>query len=221
MGPGEYLVLTGNMDHLMDSYGLEISGNWVELKEFGTLPNGGGRIWLTDRAGNTIDMVSYRDDLHMELISDTRGISLERIDPDRSGADPGNWHSAASIEGYATPGRLNSQALPESDQGSELRLEPRVFSPDNDGNNDLLVISPGMETTGSVIRLWITEPDGTPVRILANNSISGTSSQYTWDGRRDNGQMAAGGFYVVHLRVYNPQSGSRWNRKGAVGLVYH
>ncbi len=220
MGPGEYLVLTGDMDHLMDSYGLEVSGSWVELKEFGSLPDGGGRIWLTDRAGNAIDAVSYRDDLHMELISDTRGISLERIDPKRPGDDPGNWHSAASIEGYATPGRLNSQTIPESDQGDELGLEPRVFSPDNDGYNDLLVISTGIEAAGSVIRLWITQPDGTPVRMLANNSITGASSQYIWDGRKDNGQMAAEGFYVVHFRGYNPLSGSRWNRKSAVGLVY-
>ncbi|MFO7668082.1 MAG: hypothetical protein R6W31_00340, partial [Bacteroidales bacterium] len=145
---------------------------------------------------------------------------LERMDPKRNGDDPGNWHSAASIEGYATPGRLNSQTIPESDQGSELGLEPRVFSPDNDGYNDLLVISPGIEAAGSVTRLWITQPDGTPVRMLANNSISGTSSQYIWDGRKDNGQMAAEGFYVVHFRGYNPLSGLRWNRKSAVGVVY-
>ncbi len=220
MGPGEYIVLTEDVDHLMDSYGLEVSGSWVELEDFKSLPDGGGRIWLCDRSGNGIDVVSYGDELHMELISDSRGISLERINPERSGSDPGNWHSAASIENYATPGRLNSQSLPLSDPGGILVLEPRVFSPDNDGYNDLLVIFPGIEESGSVIRLWITQPDGTPVRMLANNHIAGSSSQYTWDGRHDNGQMAGGGFYVVHLRGYNPTSGSRWNRKGAVGVIY-
>ncbi len=220
MGPGEYLVLTGSIDHLLESYGLEISGRWVEMADFESLPDGGGRIWLTDRAGNSIDAVSYGDDLHMELIDDTRGISLERIDPERSGSDPGNWHSAASIEGYATPGRPNSQFLPQSVRGSELLIEPRVFSPDNDGYNDLLVINPGIQEAGSVIRLWITQPDGTLVRMLANNHVAGASSHYTWDGREDNGQMAAMGFYVVHLRAYNPKSGSRRNQKCAVGVVY-
>lgn len=220
MGPDEYLVLTGNVDHLMDSYGLEISGCWVELEDLKSLPDGGAKIWLMNRSGNGIDVVSYGDELHMELISDTRGISLERINPARTGSDPGNWHSAASIENYATPGRLNSHFLPLSDQGRDLVLEPRVFSPDNDGYNDLLVILPGIEESGSVIRLWITQADGSPVRMLANMHIAGSSSQYSWDGRHDNGQMAEEGFYVVHLRGFNPTSGSRWNRKCAVGVVY-
>ncbi|MCP4312230.1 MAG: lamin tail domain-containing protein [Bacteroidetes bacterium] len=220
MVPGEYVVLTPGVDHLRETYGLEISGCWVELEDFESLPDGGGRIWLTDRSGNGIDVVTYGDHLHLELISDTRGISLERIDPGRPGSDPGNWHSAASVEGYATPGRLNSQSIHESDQKGRLVVEPGVFSPDNDGYNDLLVISPGVGEAGSVIRLWITRPDGTPVRSLANNHVAGLSSQYTWDGREDSGAMAAGGFYVVHLRVYHPSSGSRWNRKAAVGLIY-
>ena len=220
MGPGEYLVLTGNILHLLDSYGLEISGCWVELDDFESLPDGGGRIRLSDRSGKGIDEVSYKDDLHMAIISDTRGIALERIDSGRPGDDPDNWHSAASIEGFATPGRLNSQALPESGPTTELILEPSVFSPDNDGRDDLLVILPGIEEAGSVIRLWITQPDGALVRILANNHVGGPSSHYSWDGRSDDGQMAASGFYVVHLRGYNPISGKRWNCKRALGLYY-
>jgi len=220
MGPGEYLVLTGQVDHLMDSYGLDISGRWLELENFESLPDGGGRIWLCDRTSNGIDVVSYHDDMHMDLIADTRGIALERINSEGLGEDPHNWHSAASIENYATPGRLNSQSLTGSDSDNRLMLDPRVISPNNDGFNDFLIISPGIEDPGWVIRLWITRPDGMPVRMLANNHVAGTSSQYTWDGREDSGKMAVGGFYVVHLRAYNPSSGSSWNHKRAVGLVY-
>lgn len=220
VAPGDFLVLSKSIPRLMDAYGLEISGSWVELDEMMSLPDGGGKVWLTDRSGNAIDVVSYNDEMHMELISDTRGISLERIDPARAGSDAFNWHSAASIEGYASPGRLNSQALPVSDRESGLVTEPGVFSPDNDGYEDLLLISPGVEESGIVIRLWITAPNGRPVRSLANMHVAGLSSQYVWDGRDENGGMAAEGFYVVHLRTYDPVSGSSYNQKIAVGLIY-
>ena len=220
MGPGDYLVLTRHIDHLMDSYDLDISGSWAGMKDFKSLPDGGGRIRLCDRAGNTIDAVSYRNDMHLALITDTRGISLERTGSACCGDQSQNWHSAASIEDYATPGRLNSQSLTEIKPDKRLTLDPSVISPDNDGYHDMLLISPGIEEPGWVIRLWITKPDGLPVRMLANNHVAGASSQYTWDGRNDKGQMAASGFYVVHLRAYEPRSGSRWNAKKAVGLVY-
>lgn len=220
MGPGEYLVLCGSTHHLMDSYQLELSGSWVELKNFPALPDGEGRIWLSDRSGMGIDAVSYGDEMHMELISSSRGISLERISSGKSGDDPSNWHSAASIKGYATPGRLNSQALPESESGNSLIIEPGVFSPNNDGYNDLLLILPEKMEPGCVIRLWISRPDGSLVRMLANNHVAASSSQYSWDGRMDDGHMAEGGFYVVQFLGYNPVSGARWRQKSAVGLHY-
>lgn len=220
MGPGQYLVLTGSIPHLMDSYRLELSGAWVELENFPSLPNGEGRIWLSDLNGQGIDAASYGDEYHMELISDTRGISLERIASGKTGDDPSNWHSAASIEGYATPGRVNSQTINDLDAETGLSVYPGVFSPDNDGYHDLLVIVPGKMDPGCVIRLWISRTDGSLVRMLANNHVSSTSSQYTWDGRKDGGQMVEGGFYVVHFAGYNPVSGARWRQKKAVGLHY-
>ncbi|MCK4749718.1 MAG: lamin tail domain-containing protein, partial [Bacteroidales bacterium] len=220
-GPGEYLVLCRDIRHLRDAYGLEISGCWMEVDDLSSLPNTGGTVYLTERSGNTVDVADYGDRMHMELIGDTRGISLERIAWDRPGFDTGNWHSAASIEGYATPGRANSQALDESGISGILVLEPQVFSPDNDGYNDLLGISLSTLEQGSVIRLWITDLAGNPVRSLANNHITGSTARYVWDGEQDNGEMAREGIYVVHLRGYHPVSGRRWNRKTATGVIYH
>ena len=220
IGQGEYLVLSRDNRHLRDAYGLEMSGCWVEVDELNSLPNSGGTIYLSDRSGNTVDVVHYGDQMHMELMDDTRGISLERIAWDRPGSDHGNWHSAASIDGYATPGRINSQALDDSEDSGILVMEPEVFSPDNDGYNDLLGITLATLEQGSVIRLWITDLAGNPVRNLANNHITGPVSRYVWDGEQDDGSMAREGIYVVHVRGYHPVSGQRWNRKAATGLIY-
>lgn len=218
--PGQYLVITDCIEQLEEVYQLAVSGCWVEVEKVHGIKRSSGTIYLTDRAGNIVDMATYNKHMHMELLDDPRGISLERVSTKRSGMDPDNWHSAASIEGYATPGRENSQTVLSGDQDELVKVQPEVFSPDNDGYNDLLSIT---ITTGSqdwVIGLFITDLQGNRVRVLANNDLTGPSVTYTWDGQGEDGMMLPMDFYVVHTRGYHPATGEHWVRRRAVGLVY-
>ncbi|RPI41100.1 MAG: hypothetical protein EHM46_06885 [Bacteroidetes bacterium] len=222
-GSGDYLLVSQNIPHLADHYRLEPSGRWIQAPDLGVLPNSGGLICLTDRAGNTIDRAPYGDDMHAELLGDTKGVSLERISPDRPGSAPENWHSAASIEGYSTPGRPNSQSIPPGGPGSNdgrLVVEPRVFSPDNDGYQDLLEIRVETGIQGYALHIRITDTNGIPVRYVADNHLAGPFISYTWDGEGDDGRMSAEGIYVVHLEAWHPVSGDRITERAAVGLIY-
>jgi len=165
-------------------------------------------------------MVAYSDEMHMELLDDPRGISLERVSWERPGTDPDNWHSAASIEGYATPGRKNSQSYTMLDGEQLLEVSPVVFSPDNDGYQDLLQININAGGNDWIIGLFITDLQGRRVRTLANNHLAAPSVSYTWNGEGENGSMMPMGFYVVHARGYRPATGAQWIRRKAVGLVY-
>ncbi len=218
--PGQYLVLTECEAQLRDRYQLEVSGQWVEVEELPGMNHSSGTIYLTDRAGQIVDMAKYSKDLHMELLGDPRGVSLERISAERSGSDPDNWHSAASIEGYATPGRENSQSSAEGDPEGLLSVEPEVFSPDNDGYQDLLHITLSPEGHGWVVGLWISDLHGNKIRMLANNHLAAPSAVYTWNGEGEDGSMQAMGFYVIHARGYRPSTGEQWIRRKAFGLVY-
>jgi hypothetical protein len=220
LGPQEYLVLTRNVSHLMDAYILELSGLWVEMDLLPSFPASGGDIYLTSRSGTLIDRVSYANEWHMDLLDETVGISLERISSERSGMDPDNWHSAASIDGYATPGRANSQTFEEQVTVQKLDLEPRVFSPNNDGFEDLQVISSVNTSPGCIVCIWITDLNGNVIRVLANNHIAGASSCYTWDGESDDGSMVREGLYVVFLKVYNPVDGRQWFERMASGVIF-
>lgn len=225
VAPGDHLLLGRNILHLADNYDLGPSGRWIEVAGLDLPGSTGGTIRLTDRAGNTVDLVTYHDDMHLQLLGDTKGVSLERISTGRPGNDPGNWHSAASLEGYSTPGRPNSQSSRcdisgTMDPGRLLITEPRVFSPDNDGFQDLLEIRVELGSPGFVIRLWITDTQGVPVRDLASNHVAAPSLVYTWDGEKDDGRMADEGIYVVHLAAYHANSGSSRTRRVAVGLIY-
>jgi hypothetical protein len=218
--PGQYLVLTECVLQLEETYGLAVSGRWVELSGLSGLSSTGGRIYLTDRAGRVVDMADYSDNMHMDLLEDPGGISLERISAERPGDDPGNWHSAASIAGYATPGSLNSQALELSDGGEILEVSPEVFSPDNDGFEDLLDITIRTGGPDWIIGLIITDMEGRLIRVLANNHLAGPSVSYCWDGQGGDGSMQAMGFYAIHVRAYHPATGKQWVRRKAVGLVH-
>ena len=220
ISPGEYLVVTRNLLHLMDAYNLELSGRWIGVKEMRGMVNSGGAVTLTDRAGSVVDRAFYGDQMHMELIDVTRGISLERISTERSGIVLENWHSAASIEGYSTPGRENSQAVKESRTRELILVKPKVFSPDNDGFQDQLEITVSPEIKGWIINMWITGLTGKQVWSLANNHIAGTSVTYTWNGTGGDGRMAGEGIYVLHARGYHPITGESWMKKEAFGLIY-
>jgi len=218
--PGQYLVLTACEPQLRDRYRLEVSGQWVEVEELPGMNHSSGTIYLTDRAGQVVDMARYSRDMHMELLEDPRGVSLERISAERSGSDPDNWHSAASIEGYATPGRENSQSSAGGSPEGLLSVEPEVFSPDNDGYQDLLQITLSPEGYGWVVRLWISDLHGNKIRMLANNHLAAPSAVYTWNGEGEDGSMQAMGFYVIFARGYRPSTGEQWIRRKAFGLVY-
>jgi hypothetical protein len=218
--PGQFLVLTNCVPQLEEAYGLEVSGQWVEVAGLPGLKNSSGNIYLTDRAGQVVDMAVYKDEMHMELLDDSRGISLERVSAKRPGSDPENWHSAASISGYATPGRENSQSFGVSESDLLLDVLPEVFSPDNDGYNDLLKVIVSTGGNDWVIGLVITDLQGNRIRVLANNHLAGPTVCYTWDGEGENGSMQPMGFYVIHARGYRPTTGEQWIRRKAVGLVY-
>jgi len=218
--PGQFLVLTRCVPQLMEAYGLEPSGSWLEMETFPVLKNTGGSLYLSDRAGAVVDVAGFSDELHLELLGDSKGISLERISWDRSGSEPANWHSAASISGYATPGKVNSQVLDPHKSTELLEVEPEVFSPDGDGFQDILKIAISTGAQGWVITLWISDLTGNMIRNLANNHIAGESTLYSWDGEMDKGGMAPEGIYVVHLLAYHPVSGEQGGRKSAIGVIY-
>jgi hypothetical protein len=218
--PGQYLVLTSAVGWLEESYDLDPSGSWVEVEHLPALPNEGGFVYLTDRSGATVDQVLYTDQMHMDLLGDTRGISLERLSTDRSGRDPDNWHSAASLAGYATPGEKNSQVMDPNTGPELLEVDTEVFSPDNDGFQDVLHIHINTRAHGWVVSLWISDLKGYIIRQLVNNHLTAPSATYTWDGEQADGRLAGAGMYVLYLFAYHPGSGERQRKRSVIGVIY-
>jgi gliding motility-associated-like protein len=149
------------------------------------------------------DKVSYQDDWHFSIVKDFKGKSLERLDYNRTSQDEGNWHTAAQIEGWATPGKENSQYFPNQLTEEAVSTYPEVFSPDNDGFEDVLNIAFNVNEPGYVCNITIFDREGRIVKNLVQNQLIGIEGTFTWDGTTNKLERARIGVYIIYFEVFN------------------
>lgn len=199
--PGEYLAITEDGANLGNHYpGARADRTFVtpDLPDFSSTDI----AVLVTPAGETSDLLSYNPDYHFALLDDTKGVSLERISPTRPASDQTNWHSASEASGFATPGYVNSQSNPEGAAGGELAVSPEIFSPDNDGYNDVVTFTYKMESEGFTGNINIYDSEGRKVRSLMKGELLGTSGSISWDGFNDERLKAPLGIYVIYFEAF-------------------
>ena len=162
-----------------------------------------GSVFLMVKDSTFIDAMEYNENMHFALIDDAEGVSLEKIDPKLDGRLPGNWHSAASTSAFASPGLKNSQLIAPATLNNRLVITPDLFSPDNDGFQDLVTIRVNLGKEGFVGSLRIIHPDGKVIRVLASNELLSINNVFTWDGTDQNNGKARVGYYLVLLEAFH------------------
>lgn len=202
MFPGEYLAITEDRTALLNYYYSEAPNNVYEVGDLPSYNNDDGIVVIAMAAGNIIDEVEYNADMHDPLLNTTDGVSLERINYLRPSNDETNWHSAASTVGFATPAYLNSQ-YSDAEEGGEIVVSPDVFSPDNDGYNDVLNISWTFDRPGLICTMRVFDEHGRYVCKLLDSESIGTEGVITWDGKTEEGSKAAIGMYIIFTEVYS------------------
>ncbi|HJX71146.1 MAG TPA: lamin tail domain-containing protein [Bacteroidales bacterium] len=201
--PGYYLVLTGNISLVTDYYRIISRSDFLEMDDIPNLPNTGAFISLLDPADHVIDEVVYSQEMHVEFASNTKGVSLERINPDGSSCYPGNWYSASGDFGYATPGYENSQYRKDLLSSFSVIAVPEIITPDADGINDAAIIKYVIRDAGYIANIMIFDRTGRPVKIIARNVLLGSSGEFLWDGKNDEGRMAPVGPYLIYAEIFN------------------
>jgi hypothetical protein len=201
--PGEYMALTETPDRLPLYYMVRYPDRVLGLASPPSFPDDEGWVLLLNGQGDIIDEVHYKDDWHFKLISNAEGVALERLITEGTSNDPGNWHSASSTAGYGTPGYTNSQSSKRDTSSGTMQISPLIFSPDNDGRDDIALIQYSMETPGFVANLVIFNMAGRPVRRLVRNALLGKSGSWTWDGLDDSGRPLPIGHYILMAEWFN------------------
>jgi len=214
--PDDYLVVCRDCRRLATAYSLPHPWSCVEMEGMPVLSDEGGRMALLTKGMEVIDAASWSDDMQFALLHSPKGVALERIHPSAPSDDPLSWHSASALEGYATPGRKNSQYVDPLSDGEKITVTPEVFSPDNDGMNDLLEISFSDNHPGWITDVKIFEVSGRLVRHLAEGRLTGTSPVIFWDGTNDNGNLCYNGIYIILVHRWDIQGRKEEYRKTCV-----
>jgi len=199
--PGTYTVLTTKPDAVKNQYYSPNPYNFIAMGSFISMNNDEGSVMLSTITDTIIDAFSYTDDMHFPLLNTTDGVSLERISYERPASDITNWHSASEAVGFATPAYQNSQFMIGEGQEGSVSLEPEVFSPDNDGYNDVLNIYCKSDGPGKMINIVIFDAKGRQIKYLVRNQLMSNESVYTWDGITEGNQKANVGIYIVYVEM--------------------
>lgn len=214
--PEGFAVINRDNADLIEHYPTRNETTFIEISSFPSYPNEEGSVVLLNDSGEVIDRFDYNADLHHVIIKDPEGISLERLDYERSSTDETNWHSAAQSVGFATPGLENSQYVTSVDFSENVVLEPQTFSPDNDGFDDVLNINYTFEEPGAVANIEIVDTEGRPVYTVTQNEVLATQGTITWNGVTDNGLKARSGMYVVYFEIFDEKGNTQHFKKVCV-----
>jgi len=162
-----------------------------------------GNVSLMNENGVIVDSFDYREDMHVSFLDNTKGVSLERIFAESS-SEEDNFSSGVKSTNFATPGYKNANSRGGSVTfDGVLNIENNVFSPNGDGNEDLLFMTLNFPDNSYAATIDIYNINGQRIKSLVNNQLSAAMDIVTWDGTLDDGGKAYVGHYIVVMKAFN------------------
>jgi len=219
MLPGEIIAFTKDPEFIIEQYEPLEPAQIIEQELPAFNADEGNAMLLFSTSGDeiTLDSFDYSEDLHFVLLDDEKGVSLEKLDPTAETNGPDSWYSASTIVNFATPGYENSnfQNLPSSSE-ELVSIPNKVFSPNGDGNEDLLAIQFNLPNPGYVSNIKIYTDRGFLVKNVSNNMLLGTQSTVYWDGITDERILGDIGIYVLLIELFDDQGNKSVVKKTCV-----
>ncbi len=203
--PDSYVVFTPNSSILSSQYTI-VDAATIVNNSLPSLGDKDGNITIFNSAFGFLDSLTYTEGWHNQLLSDRNGVSLERLRADAPTQDQGNWHSAASTAGYATPGAINSQDRQSVSAPSDnfFNLPEQTFSPDQDGFQDVLEIQYNTDKAGYVSQLYIFDSQGRLARDFNRLELLEGQGSFLWDGSTNDQTRARIGIYIIVAEIFTP-----------------
>ena len=201
--PKEFVVLTSSPNLVMDQYLPPNANAFLKVTPFAALKNDEGHVFINTDGNRLVDSFSYSENLQFPLLKYYDGVALEKVNPNVNISNNTNWHSAAESVGFGTPGYLNSQSYIYTDNENEITVEPKIFSPDNDGFEDVVSLNYNFKSPGYMMSVDIFNSRGYLTRRLINNEYLGTEGTVSWDGIDSNNTKSSVGIYIFYVTVYD------------------
>jgi len=182
--PHKYTILTGNIEDFKKQFP-NVKKVW-EIR-LPSLNNTGDTVILKDRDERKIDLVVY------EGKSETRGRSLERVNPDLPSGDMKNWRTSIDLGG-ATPGRKNSVSWIFSSDKPKLEVVPQRFNPSVQHTKISYEVD-----IDAIVTIKIYDLEGRLVRTLIDEREAGGAQTINWDGKDNRNRKLPVGVYICQI----------------------
>lgn len=202
--PDSYLLLSTNGDIVKELYNSH-SDNFININSFPSLPNDNGKVILCNKKKEIIDKMHYSDQMHYDLLIETKGVALERISSENSSLDINNWQSASYITNYGTPGYKNSVSIDYYKEISEneICIMPEIFSPNGDGYDDICSINYEFSYPGYSINIKIFNTKGIMIKDLVYNNLANISGSVYWNGCDNSNHVVEPGIYIIMTEIFD------------------
>lgn len=199
--PGDFMVISECPESVKNQYRSSFPFGFQESRDLPSMNVDEGKVVLF-HDGTPLDSIYYNEDFHFELLLDRKGVSLEKTHPDRNPMEPTTWHSASETSGGATPGLINSQFTEMGNSLHVIDLFPEIFSPDNDGYNDVITFFFKDGVPGTITNMAIYNKKGATVFTHRKNKLLSTQDYFSWNGINDSGELSPPGVYIAVVEVY-------------------
>ena len=218
--PKSYVALTESPLYIQNRYKATMYKKGIVKNRLPTWGDAFGNATIYGFEGTKtliIDAFNYNKSFHNPLLTNTEGVSLERINPNDSTNSAANWHSAAATVSYATPAYQNSQVnVTPSVLGNNqeiFTLINKTFSPNDDSFQDYLLLHYAVDKKGYFANISIFDMEGKLVKTLIINELLSTEGQFKWDGETDEKLVAPVGTYIIYIEMIDPDGGIKKIKK--------
>lgn len=202
--PQQYWVFSSNSAIVKSQYKVKNPSQMTDIANFPAYTNTAGTAALWNISDELVDTLYYNEKMHHVLLTNVKGVSLERVSLTKNANEQGNLQSAAELVGFATPTYKNSQAE-DLQTRNNIVLQHKTFSPDHDGFEDELKVDYHFKESGNLLTVNVYDQKGYLIRRLMKNSSMPTQGSFIWDGLDDNNQPCKIGIYVLKFKVLNPK----------------
>lgn len=218
LNPKFILAFTEDPEVVIQQYETPQEANII-FQDLPSFNDDEGNVTISTIEGSTsniLDSFDYSEDLHNNLLRDKEGVSLERISLMSDTNEENNWFSSSSSNNFGTPGYENSARLPTTISEGQIELPYTTFSPNNDGDKDILLINYSFDKPGFVANVEIYNDTGRLITEIANNQILNNSGFLRWDGIDEDGMLSPIGIYIINMNFFHPDGDNIFEKRGIV-----
>ncbi|MCX7984105.1 MAG: lamin tail domain-containing protein [Bacteroidetes bacterium] len=210
--PGEYCCIASDSSIFSFTFKASSRVHIITRPSGFNLGNDGDALVLFDHTGTQIDSVFFSAQWHNPRVADTKGRSLERLNPEFDSNDPRSWGTCTLPVG-GTPAHQNSIALPLPQIGDVVTIAPNPFSPDGDGYEDHCAIRYSLPFTATFVTIRIFDVRGRLVKTLADREYRSGNDVIIWNGYDDYNRRVRVGIYIVFFEAREPQTQTIFRNK--------